>query len=73
MGRNESLCSCRERLGWQMTAAGRRSYFTFSLAVKEDEAITPLEWQLAPSWSEEGRRLQMMRRLFLPLTGPARR
>lgn len=30
----------------QMTAVARRSYFTFSLAVKEDEVITVLEWQL---------------------------
>lgn len=30
----------------QMTAVARRSYFTFSLAVKEDKVITVLEWQL---------------------------
>lgn len=29
----------------QTTAVARRSYFTFSLAVKEDEVITVLEWQ----------------------------
>lgn len=33
-------------LGMKMTVAARRSYFTFSLAVKKDEVITVLEWQL---------------------------
>ena len=45
MDRNEFLSlSAGSKLRWRMTA--RRSYFTFSLAVKEDEVITALEWQL---------------------------
>lgn len=38
-----------------MTAVARRSYFTFSLAVKKDEVITVLEWQLDSE--VEGRKL----------------
>lgn len=47
-----SLCSLclsapagSERL-LETTADARHSYFTFSLAVKKDEVITVLEWQL---------------------------
>lgn len=47
-----SLCSLclfapngNERL-LEMTVDARHSYFTFSLAVKKDEVITVLEWQL---------------------------
>lgn len=44
---------------WSLTTAvARRSYFTFSLAVKEDEVITVLEWQRG---SEVKVRKQMMR------------
>lgn len=32
-------------LGLKMTVDARRSYFTFSLAVKKDGVITVLEWQ----------------------------
>lgn len=49
-----SLFPAESELGSQMTAVARRSYFTFSLAVKEDEVITMLEWQLG-SEEEEGR------------------
>lgn len=38
--------------GSQMTAVARRSYFTFSLAVKEDKVITVLEWQLGSEVKE---------------------
>lgn len=48
-----SLTPAGSKLGSQMTAVARRSYFTFSLAVKEDEVITGLEWQLG-SEVEEG-------------------
>lgn len=40
------------KLGSQMTVVARRSYFTFSLAVKEDEVITVLEWQLGSEVKE---------------------
>lgn len=51
MGRNLSLSlslftPAWSELGSQMSAVARRSYFTFSLAVKKDEVITVLEWQL---------------------------
>lgn len=39
-------------LGLKMTVAARRSYFTFSLAVKKDEVITVLEWQLGSEVGE---------------------
>lgn len=32
----------------EITVDARHSYFTFSLAVKKDEVITVLEWQLKP-------------------------
>lgn len=42
-----SLClSAPAELLLEMTVDARHSYFTFSLAVKKDEVITVLEWQL---------------------------
>ena len=55
VGRNESLSlstPAGSEPGSQMTAVARRSYFTFSLAVKEDEVITVLEWQLGSEGRE---------------------
>lgn len=44
-----SLClsaPAESELLLEMTVDARHSYFTFSLAVKKDEVITVLEWQL---------------------------
>lgn len=44
-----SLClfaPAESELLLEMTVDARHSYFTFSLAVKKDEVIIVLEWQL---------------------------
>lgn len=44
-----SLClsaSAQSELLLEMTMDAKHSYFTFSLAVKKDEVIAVLEWQL---------------------------
>lgn len=53
VGRNDFLSPLPHQPGLKMNLDARRSYFSFSLAVKKDEVITVLEWQLG-SEVEEG-------------------